>query len=664
MALPVPEQRVTPHLGGEEALVLERVSDAFVALDRDWHYTYVNRKAAQLFARRPEDMIGKHIWTEFPEGVDQPFYHAYQRALARQEFTFIEAYYAPYDRWFENRIYPSADGLSIFFHDVTHRKRAESLLVGQKQVLELIAQGASLTTSLTALVRVVEQHCQSMRCSVLLLDEDGSHLRHGAAPSLPASFVESIDGSSVGPHAGSCGTAAFTGLPVISEDIASDPAWADYRAFALPIGLRAAWSTPIFDECRRVLGTFAMYYPSPGRPSKRDLPLIDAAAHIAAIAITRTRSETALRKSESRYRRLVDSNLIGVMICDLDGFVKEANDEFLRILGSGRCEIGTGLRWTDRVRGAEGGANAVLQRLAQYGTRPPYEEVFLGADGHDVPVMITAAMLDGVGGECVCLVEDIRERKEQERIQLKNAELEEGNRLAQESNRIKSEFLANMSHELRTPLNAIIGFSEFLIDQKPGPLNSKQVEYLGDVLTSGRHLLQLINDVLDLAKVEAGRIELHPASLSMRDTMHEVCAVVRALAERKRLQLALSCTDSADRVTLDQQRLKQVLFNLLANAVKFTEPGGRVEVVAQRFDGERVEIRVCDTGIGIRREDIPKLFQEFCQLDSHASRHHQGTGLGLALTKRIVESQGGTIGVESEPGKGSTFVVILPTAFG
>ena len=195
--------------------VLDRVSDAVVALDRHWQYTYVNKQAADLFGRRSEELIGRHIWTVFPEGVGQPFHLAYERALADQVFIQMESFYEPWDRWFENRIYPSSDGLSIFFHDITARKRAEdtarqsaALLRGQNELLEQIARGEPLPRVLDVLLRFVEAQCPGMLSSVLLLDRDHGRVRHGGAPNLPESFTRAIDGQPIGPCAGSCGTAA------------------------------------------------------------------------------------------------------------------------------------------------------------------------------------------------------------------------------------------------------------------------------------------------------------------------------------------------------------------------------------------------------------------------------------------------------------------------
>jgi two-component system, sensor histidine kinase and response regulator len=231
---------------------------------------------------------------------------------------------------------------------------------------------------------------------------------------------------------------------------------------------------------------------------------------------------------------------------------------------------------------------------------------------------------------------------------------------AESANRIKSEFLANMSHELRTPLNGIIGFAEFLADGKPGTLNPKQKEYLGDILNSGKHLLRLINDLLDLAKVESGKMQLSPTRFALREAIQEVCTGTRPIAQKKSIQVGINIAPDLSDVTLDRQKFKQVLYNLLSNAIKFSDECGKVEILAARYDTHRFKLVVKDTGIGIVPEALHRLFREFEQLHSGASHYHEGTGLGLALTRKIVELQGGTIAVQSEVAKGSSFAVILP----
>ncbi len=231
---------------------------------------------------------------------------------------------------------------------------------------------------------------------------------------------------------------------------------------------------------------------------------------------------------------------------------------------------------------------------------------------------------------------------------------------AEEASRAKSEFLANMSHELRTPLNAIIGFSELLDAATFGPLNDKQARYVHNVLTSGKHLLQLINDILDLSKIEAERMELHVEELSLETALQDVLNIAKGLAHKKDVGLALAGETGLPAIEADPAKFKQILYNLLSNAIKFTPEGGRVEVRAEVLVG-CVRIGVADTGIGIAPEDQARLFGVFEQVDSSYGRQQQGTGLGLALTRKLVELHGGQIWIESEgAGKGSTFIFELP----
>jgi signal transduction histidine kinase len=225
----------------------------------------------------------------------------------------------------------------------------------------------------------------------------------------------------------------------------------------------------------------------------------------------------------------------------------------------------------------------------------------------------------------------------------------------------KSEFLANMSHELRTPLNAILGFSQVLRERMFGDINEKQEEYLDDILSSGNHLLLLINDVLDLSKVEAGQVELEAAPFSLREALERGVVMVRERATRDGVKVAIAADPDVDIIEGDERRVRQIIFNLLSNAVKFTPAGGSVDVTAAQVDGE-ARVAITDTGRGIAPEDHERIFEEFQQSEAGTEqREGTGTGLGLTLSKRLVELHGGRIWVESELGKGSTFVFTLPS---
>ncbi|HXE96839.1 MAG TPA: ATP-binding protein, partial [Dongiaceae bacterium] len=293
-----------------------------------------------------------------------------------------------------------------------------------------------------------------------------------------------------------------------------------------------------------------------------------------------------------------------------------------------------------------------------------YELTARARDGRETVVSINATTfydrnrkLQGV----FAAARDITERKRLDQVlQEKNVELENARAVAEKTNLAKSEFLANMSHELRTPLNSIIGFSEVLLDQLFGQINEKQEEYLNNTLASGRHLLSLINDILDISKVESGNMDLELSVFLLRESLDASMMLLREKALKSSIEFQLDLAPEADvQLVADQRKLKQILFNLLSNAVKFTPAPGTVNVSAVR-DGDFIEITVADTGIGIREEDIPKLFRPFTQLESVYTKGFEGTGLGLALNRQMVELHGGRIWVKSEIGVGSRFSFTIP----
>ncbi len=244
------------------------------------------------------------------------------------------------------------------------------------------------------------------------------------------------------------------------------------------------------------------------------------------------------------------------------------------------------------------------------------------------------------------------EKARQERLQAQIDAL-------RELNRMKSAFISTVSHELRTPLNSIIGFSELLLDQVYGNLNEKQLKHASNIHISGTHLLQLVNDILDLSKIEAGKMEMHIEEFSIRDVLDAAAQMARNLAAGRQLTVELKVDKNLSTAKADVRMFNQILYNLLSNAVKFTPDGGRVDIGASGADGE-LQVAVADTGIGIKAEDHERIFQEFQQLESSVSRKYGGTGLGLTLTKKLVEMHGGRIWVESDLGRGSTFRFTLP----
>ncbi len=264
------------------------------------------------------------------------------------------------------------------------------------------------------------------------------------------------------------------------------------------------------------------------------------------------------------------------------------------------------------------------------------------------------------------VLHDITERKQAEALRVHSVELAAQNRQILEASRLKSMFLANISHELRTPMNAIIGFSNVLHDGLVDSTSPKYKEFLGYIVSGANHLLQLINNLLDLAAIEAGKLRFGPESVDPSAVIHEVVAVLGTLAMEKRIRVDIDADASLKQVFLDPGRLKQVLYNYLSNALKFTEDGGSIAIRTLVINDRLFRVEVADTGVGIDQVDIAHLFSEFHQIESSMGKTQQGSGLGLALTKHLVEAQGGSVGVSSVRGEGSVFFVVLPrvAAFG
>jgi PAS domain S-box-containing protein len=357
---------------------------------------------------------------------------------------------------------------------------------------------------------------------------------------------------------------------------------------------------------------------------------------------------------------------------DLNGIVTSWNPAAQRMFGFAADEmVGTSItRIIPYERLSE--EDYVLSRVRAGLQVEHFETVRRRKDGSPVEISLTVSPIRDdhdtiIGASKIArdLTErnrllDLKRRAAEQQEADRRAALEAENRRVIEANRLKNEFVANMSHELRTPLNSIIGFTELLFRGRVPPDSPKHHEFLGDVLKSARHLLQLINDILDLAKVESGRIDFRPETIELDAVIGEVRDVVRGIAATRGTTIEMTIDPAVGPVTLDPARLKQILYNFLSNAVKFAPDHGRVSIRVRPEDDNLFRLEVEDNGIGIPMEDLPRLFVEFQQLDSSTAKRFQGTGLGLALTRRIVEAQGGWVGVTSEVGVGSTFYAVLP----
>ena len=423
--------------------------------------------------------------------------------------------------------------------------------------------------------------------------------------------------------------------------------------------------TPNEEIAVQALRLGALDFLSKDKP-RRLVPAVQRALREAADHRARVAAEQELKLSEERYRKGFEVAPEALLTFDLElRTTIDANGNAQRLFRRSVEEL-RALDLADlsppiQTNGdaSRGAVREIISR-ALTGDDTPCSWLF-EIDGEIVPTEIQIVPLPTQTGNLARIgITDLRERMRHEEVQRRSAELELQNRRIQEATRLKSEFLANMSHELRTPLNAIIGFAELLYDGQVEPSAPQHKEFLGDILTSGRHLLQLINDVLDLAKVEAGKLEFRPEPLELGRVFAEILGILRTSAAQKQIRLELEVDRTLTDIVLDPGRLKQVAYNYLSNAIKFTPHGGRVIARIKPESRDELRFEVEDNGAGIAQADLPRLFSEFQQLDTGANKRHQGTGLGLALTRRLVEAQGGSIGVRSTLGQGTVFHAILP----
>ncbi|MGA9382233.1 MAG: ATP-binding protein, partial [Phormidium sp.] len=535
--------------------------------------------------------------------------------------------------------------------EIAQRQTIHALLDWQNYILELIAKGEPLYEILEVLARFIESQSQQALCSFLILDAPTNRLYIGAAPSLPDSYNQAIDGIEIGPFVGSCGTAAYHKTSVIVEDIATSPLWEKFKDLALSHGLRACWSTPIFSSEGDVLATFSMYYRKPHSPCANDQYFIAKAVHLAKVAIER-------HKSEQNYRTIFDASYDGIAILNIaNGSLLDVNEKLCQMFGVKR-EVILQLEFNDLSLGespySQKEAGEFMQKAAK-GELQKFEWCSKHASGRLFwTEIIMKSIVLGSKERLLGVIRDISDRKRSEEALLQAAYA------AEAANRTKSQFLANMSHELRTPLNAILGFTQLM--NRDAKISPQQQEYVDIINRSGEHLLTLINDILSMSKIEAGQVTLNESSFDLYRLLEDIEDMFRLRAKSKKLQLIFYlASDLPQSIKTDQSKLRQVLINLLSNAIKFTNTGCvtlRVQKVAEETEKMSVTcslyFQIEDTGPGIAPEEIDKLFEAFGQTET-GRNSQEGTGLGLPISREFIKIMGGKINVNSVLKKGSIF---------
>jgi PAS domain S-box-containing protein len=620
------------------AVTLASIGAGFIATDRSGGVTRMNGVAERLTGWSQTQALGQSLWTVF-EREDRPATYASMN---------------PVDVMIE----------SDFDVDTVHRAVAVAR-DGRRTAVEV---QAALTHEDDGTVRGLALVLRDMTQSVRA-EAESARLGAIVESSSDAIISKTLEGVITTWNPAAEAMFGYRADDAVGQSVQMlVPADRRHEATRILVELRRGQRVPPFDTQRlakdgRVLDVSVSISPIRDRQGR----LIGASK--IARDITRQRQDAAaLRDSEARLRFTLESAHIGDWDLDLATGIAHHSLIHDRCFGFTEPEA----EWSfdkfvefvhpdDRAEAAHT-LHVAVTELRDW--RLQCRVIWPDDSVHWISVHGSALLVDGKPTRMLGIVTDITEQRQAEDARLKAQRLEAENRQIQEANRLKSQFLANMSHELRTPLNAVIGFADLLQTGFVKPDSPHYLEYVGHIGTSGRHLLQLINDVLDLSKVESGKFEFHPQAVDLAVVFKEVKAILHNDIQRKGITVNTEIDATVTDLSLDPSRLKQVLYNYLSNAIKFTASGGTVTVRTVAQGPEHFRLEVEDTGIGIAAADLPRLFTEFQQLDTGYSKQHQGTGLGLALTRRLVQAQGGRVGVRSTPGVGSVFSIVLNRVHG
>lgn len=571
--------------------------------------------------------------------------------------------------------------------DITDEYTAEQKLVHVNRLYSMLSQTNEAITRIRderelyeAACRITVEYGQFRMAWVGIVDAE----THAVVPAAHAGEERGYLGTlrvttdDVDEGRGPVGTAARLGRTVVSNDVAQDPFVLTWRERMLERGYRSLAAFPLSVD-GRPFGVFAIYASEPGFFDSEEIRLLEDLAEDISFGVAHIRQDREREVAEAKLQRwkdIFDETRIGIAISEGPDVEKLAmvNAAYARMHGWEPEDV-AGKSFTDFYVPEE--REAVRERLRTLDATGhlAYEATRLRKDGSTFPAAIDVTVVYDDRGDVrwrIANVQDVTERRRsegelarhrehlEELVEERTAQLREANERLAEATEAKSRFLANMSHELRTPLNSVIGFSEMMLQGMAGALNAEQEKQLRMVDRAGKQLLGVVNDVLQISKLEAGRLLLEPSDFDLAALVEDVLATIRPLADEKGLPLEASVRNTATVLRTDREKLSEILVNVLANAVKFTERGSvRLDAAAR---GEDAVFVVTDTGMGIAAEDIARIFGEFEQARRPAGtgRSVRGTGLGLAISKRLTEMLGGSLSVESRPGRGSSFTLRVP----
>jgi PAS domain S-box-containing protein len=643
--------------------VLNQLNDHYAAYDLDWRYVFVNAKAAEVLGLPVNQLIGNRIWDLFPDAVGNDYYRVLHQALAEQRDLVFEFFYAPFNRWFENRIYASPEGVAVLGTDITERKLAELNLAFLSGITEDLARLTNIDEVMQVVGAKLGTHLHLSLCAFAVIDEaagEATVTHDWHRDELPsavgtyriADFVSDAFQES-----------ARAGELFVVRDTGADPRVGSEQYAAL--GIRSFVSVPLIRDGRwrfmlNVYDTVVRDW------RDEEIALIREVTARIWTRLERHRAEAKLRESEARYRTLFTSIDQGFCVIDVlfDGD-EPVDYRFVEI--NPTFEKHTGLRDAEGNTARQLLPNLEAKWFAIYGAIARTGKPMRFVDGSEVMGrwfdVYAFRIGDAPSDRVAILFSDITERKraEQERERLLERE-QELRRQAEEASRLKDEFLATVSHELRTPLTAFLGYAQMLqLRQRDEAYIARTVEKM---VRSAKSQAQLIEDLLDVSRIVSGKLRLDPQPVDMRAVVRAALDTVRPAADAKGLAVRLLLGGGGDAVIGDASRLQQVVWNLLSNAAKFTPAGGTITVRLERSNGH-MKLAVSDTGQGIHPGFLPYVFDRFRQADGTTNRVHGGLGLGLAIVRHVVELHGGGVQVASDgEGQGATFTVWLPLAAG